>query len=229
MNHQDWITAIATAIAAAVGGLAGGVLALAAAASTNKQAQALARQDREAQAELATAQRQAALEAAADERELNRREQRDAIARNAAVRLLGRIGELDRVLPMINRYRPGTPSAVAASPTDEQRLRTLDGVDAFRGGLRTDLLLINDADVVERYRELARLVHELQSDLAAQGLLNRAVADVSNYVKYVLITLQRFIGGQSLPIAAEPPILRRNTADGSTWTPQEIPEDWDRV
>lgn len=228
MNHQDWITAIATAIAAAVGGLAGGVLALVAAALTNKQAQALARQDREAQTELAVAQSQAALEAAAGERELNRREQRDAIARNAAVGLLGRIGELDRVLLLVNSYRSGMRPSVGSS-SDERRLMTLDGVDSFKSGLRTDLLLIDDADVVGRYRELARLVHELQSDLGDQVVVNRAVVDVSNYMKYVLITLQRYIGGQSLPAATDPPPLRRELAGGSTWAPQEIPEDWDRV
>jgi hypothetical protein len=61
------------------------------------------------------------------------------------------------------------------------------------------------------------------------GAVHRALVDVTNYMKYVIITLQRFIDAQELPAEAEPPVLIRNMADGSTWTPQEIPDDWDRI
>lgn len=243
MTHQDWITAIATAIAAAVGGLAGGVLALVGAWLTNRTTAELAKREREDQHKEAEEQRRAALEAAARERELDRSEQRQAIARNAAVGLLGRIGDLDRVLPMVHEHRPGVdveqvaPRVVAFSTPDErQRLAlaiqtTRDGVDSLRRGLRTELLLIHDAEVVTRYRDLARLVSDFQVGAGIGGavLLNRAYVDVSNYMKYVLITLQAFIDGVALPETTAPPILQRNHNDGSTWMPQVIPEDWDRI
>ncbi|MBY8879746.1 hypothetical protein [Actinacidiphila acidipaludis] len=225
MTHQDWITAIATAIAAAVGGLAGGWLALIAAKQTNQEAKALAQQDREAQAELAAAQQRAALAAAADERELNRREQRDSIARNAAVELLGRIGAVDRVLPnlqLLKRPRPG-------GSEDERRIASREALEWLKGGQREELLLVNNPVVVSRYRHLARLASELTMDLGSEIVVNRAIQDVSNYVKYVLITLQAFVDGDELPEETAPPILRRNENDGSTWMPSLIPEDWDRI
>jgi hypothetical protein len=173
MTHQDWITAIATAIAAAVGGLAGGWLALIAADRTNTEARALAQQDRDAQAQLSREQQNAALKAAADERDRIRREQREAIARSAAVGLLDRIGDLDEVLAMVNFYRGGARPPFGRVGTDEDRQRTHDGVDSFRRGLRTELLLVTDAEVVRRVRTLARLVSELQSDLGEKVVVNR--------------------------------------------------------
>lgn len=226
MTHQDWITAIATAIAAFVGGVGGSVLVLLAARWTNAAVKAVADADRKAQSELVSLQHEAAVEASARERELDRQEQRDGIARNAAVGLLDRIGDLNRVLPHLHlHHRPGFGGDHAAK-TEAAR----EGRASLQRGLRTDLLLVNDADVVERYRQLATLASDLaEARFDDEIVLNRARQDVENYMKYVLITLQRFVNGEALPSATAPPILRRNPKDGSNWTPQEIPPDWDRV
>ncbi|WP_370083484.1 hypothetical protein [Streptacidiphilus sp. MAP12-16] len=253
MTHTDWINAVVTFVAALAGGIGGSFIVWWTARSANANAREIAaedqrvhavsldkqlqeqskqaRADRRAQALLAADERANRLVQAGRERELDREEQRDAIARRAAADLLGRIGDLDSVLSELPALRAGSTFEGSLNYTSSVAAQVVRGPFlSFKRGLRTELLLINNPELVSRYRTLARLADELAtSDLGNDIVTNRAIVDVTNYCKFVLISLRQFIDGEELVGQTAAPVLRRNLNDGANWQPIEIPTDWDQI
>ncbi|WP_432248550.1 hypothetical protein ACRAR1_13510 [Streptomyces sanyensis] len=207
------IYALVTAIAAGVGALVGGGLTL----KTQKE---LAEQDRKAQAAFA-----------AEQRELDRLEQRVGFSRNAAVDLLERVTELWAVVPRLSMLQArGSMAEETVTPLGARRQRVREALDTYRHGMRTALLRVSDEELASRYRTLASLASELASSIEPDSVtMNRAVGDVENYTKFVLISLHRYIDGKSLPQHADPPYLERVTGDASNWHPNDLPEEWDQI
>lgn len=192
----------------------------------------LAAASKATQTELAQAERAAQAAFSVEQRSLDKAEQRFAIARNAAVGLLGRLGDLDAVIPYLPSLRKGSLATgetvnVIASRAEFARQSS----NAFRGALRTDLLLITDAEVVARYRALANLSYELANSPSLGLALadGRAIGDVQNYAKYVVYSLNQFIDDKPLLDHAAPPILLRDLKDGGSWLPDTVPVDWDKI
>ena len=253
MTHTDWINAAVTFVAALAGGIGGSFIVWWTARSANANAREIAAEDqrvraasldrqlmeqrkqaakdRLAQANLAVEERLERMAQAGRERNLDWEEQRDAIARRAAADLLARIGDLDSVLTNLPALRAGSTSEGSHNYTSAVAAQVVRGPFlSFKRGLRTELLLINDPEIVSRYRTLARLAEELAtSDLGNDIVTNRAIVDVTNYSKYVLISLRQFIDGEELVDQTTAPILRRNLNDGANWYPLNIPTDWDQI
>ncbi|MFM9539864.1 hypothetical protein [Streptomyces turgidiscabies] len=220
-----WSTVLGSGAAAGVGAWMGAVLTL-------KRQERIAEVDRGHQTELAAQEREAQAAFAAEERRLNQQEQRQGIARDAAVDLLGHLEALWRVIPLLHVLRSHVPGR-DVTELSRRNEAVRETFDSFRSGQRISATLLTDQDLIKRYGEMATLAYDLAFGAVGtdgdSALHNRAVGDVENYGKFLLISLRAFINGEPLPQYSEPPVLIRNEADGTNWVPTHLPADWDRI
>lgn len=106
----------------------------------------------------------------------------------------------------------------------------LRAVEALRHGAYTDARLIGDKPLADRYRTFLKLVltvtHGELDDLMErnQGWKDRTTGDLRNYGKFVMISLQRFIDGETLPQPGQSdpfPLLTRNVNGNEQWEPSD--------
>lgn len=101
-------------------------------------------------------------------------------------------------------------------------MRCSHGIDPAR--MHTDLLLIRDAEVQDRYRTLVQLVYDVGWRGAGRGNRERQIHDVRHYLRYVQASLEATADGAPLPAAAAPPVLERS--DTGAWFPPALPPHW---
>lgn len=211
---ETLVYALVTAIAAGVGAWVGGGLTL----KTQKK---LAEEDRQAQTTFA-----------ADQRVLDRQEQRAGISRNAAADLLETVATLWRAVPDLSMLREeGSLAHQTATPLGIRREKVREVLDSYRHDMRTTLLVLADDELAGRCRALGVLASELAYGGIEpnSAIMNRALGDIENYSKFVSISLSQLLEGKSLPQHTDPPNLRRPMGDGEAWQPTVLPDKWDQI
>ncbi|MFF4547258.1 hypothetical protein ACFY1J_24030 [Streptomyces sp. NPDC001406] len=213
LSADSLATLLATGIAAGVGTWGGAVVTL-------KRQSKIAEEDRKVQQRFA-----------AEQRDLDQREQRAAIARNAAAELLEPVAALRMVVPQLPMLREaGSLGEQTATPMGKRRAVVREVLDDYKRAMWTSLMRLGDQELAGRYRALGTLA----SDLAYGGIetdspmMNRAFGDIENYIKYLLISLAYFMDDKPLPDHVPAPYLKRT--DGANWCPPgPLPDDWDQV
>jgi hypothetical protein len=213
LSTQNLTTLLATGIAAGVGTWGGAVVTL------RKQSK-IAKDDRDAQAEFA-----------AQQRVLDQDEQRAVAARNAAADLLEPVAALRKVVPYLPALGDrGSMAEQQVTPMGARRAAAREALDLHKHGMWTALLRVDDEELARRYRALGTVVSDLAyGDIEPDSpMMNRAQLDVENYIKYVLISLKRFMDGEPLPERTTAPYLKR--ADGAAWHPEGLlPDEWEQI
>ncbi|MFF7169697.1 hypothetical protein [Streptomyces pseudovenezuelae] len=213
VSADSLATLLATAVAAGVGTWGGAVVTL-------RRQSKIAMDDRAAQAAFAT-----------EQRALDRREQRAAVARNAASDLLEHVAALRKVVPQLQMLRePGSLGEQTQTLMGARRAVVREVLDDYKRGMWTSLMRLGDQELAGRYRALGTLASDLAyGDIETNSpMMNRAVGDVENYIKYVLISLAYFMDDKPLPDHVAPPYLKRT--DGANWCPPgPLPDAWDQV
>jgi hypothetical protein len=240
MTHEEWITALVTAVAALAGGIGGSLIILLTTKWANRSANEIAQEDRANQARLATAEseersrlalegrqaqaklaaeeRIAQAEFAAQQRELDAQQQRD---------LQGKAGAAE-LLPLITDLRDHVPGLLVAQGTIQRSDSALKARDAFRRGVATTVPLLTNHTLMERCRTLQRLIEQVQSrGQWPEGKEDRVRAEVQRYATYVLHSLIRFMHDRPLPDDAPPPHLNRNPNDGHVWSPDVYSQEYE--
>ncbi len=90
--------------------------------------------------------------------------------------------------------------------------------------MNTDLLMITDPVVRDRYRALVELVYDTGYRGAGQGHRERQIRDARNYLRHVQHTLESVIDGAPLPRHAAPP--RPDRPGDEAWLPPDPPPHW---
>ncbi|MGW2266010.1 hypothetical protein [Streptomyces koyangensis] len=196
---------IAQTASALVGTVAGGAIALYVARWQTLRTAAI-------QAETTTAQENAAVRLA---HSLRVRERETAAARALLERLEGLL-----------RWLPALPDLTADRPpsSEEARAHCSAAMQSLRSGMSTDLLMIADPRVRDRYRALVQLIYDIGRRGVGQGHRERQIRDARNYLRHVQHTLESVIDGAPLPRHAAPP--RPDRPGDEAWLPPDLPPHW---
>jgi hypothetical protein len=90
--------------------------------------------------------------------------------------------------------------------------------------MHTDLFLIHDRQLRERYRTSVRLAYDAGWRGIGRDNRDRQIPDVRNYMRYLQFSLETTVDGTPLPAHVPPPHLDR---DGSgAWLPPVLPWHW---
>ncbi|MEU5357379.1 hypothetical protein ACFY9R_20885 [Streptomyces albidoflavus] len=124
------------------------------------------------------------------------------------------------------RWLPALPDLTADRPpsSEEARAHRSAAMQSLRGGMSTDLLMITDPVVRDRYRALVELVYDTGYRGAGQGHRERQIRDARNYLRHVQHTLESVIDGVPLPRHAAPP--RPDRPGDEAWLPPDLPPHW---
>ncbi|MFE3082430.1 hypothetical protein ACFXGM_02955 [Streptomyces albidoflavus] len=155
---------------------------------------------------------------------------------NAAVQLAHSLGVHEREttaarallerLEGLLRWLPALPDLTADRPSssEEARAHCSAAMQNLRGGMSTDLLMITDPVVRDRYRALVELVYDTGYRGAGQGHREGQIRDARNYLRHVQHTLEPVIDGAPLPRHAAPP--RPDRPGDEAWLPPDLPPHW---
>ncbi|MFI2672883.1 hypothetical protein ACH5AU_25590 [Streptomyces albidoflavus] len=116
-----------------------------------------------------------------------------------------------------------TASALAVL-SEHARSNCSKTMQSVRSGMNTDLLMISDPLVRERYRTLVALLYDIGWRGAGQAHRERQIRDARHYLRHVQHTLESIIDGAPLPRHAAPP--RPGRPGGEAWLPPELPPHW---
>lgn len=165
-----------------------------------------------AQTELAVSQQTAAERLARRERERER-------AADSARLLLERLADLYDWLPSL-------PDVARDQPvlSSHARQQCAAAMESIRRGMRTDLLLIGDAEIRDRYRTLVKLAYDVGWRGIGRNNRERQIRDVRHYLRYVQASLEAIADGTPPPVTAAPPSLDRS--DTEAWLPPALPPHW---
>ncbi|WP_327705114.1 hypothetical protein OG530_28925 [Streptomyces decoyicus] len=83
--------------------------------------------------------------------------------------------------------------------------------------MHTDLFLISDMDVRDRYRTLVKLAYDARSRGIGREHRERQIRDVGNYMRYVQFSLEAVVDGASRPDHVPAPVLERGGSEA--WLP----------
>lgn len=201
----DWTDLISQALSALLGTVVGGTITvLVARWQTTKTISA--------QTQLAAEQHAASVQLAQVEREREN-------SAGAAKQLLERLADLYAWMPSLPDVALETPRL-----SEHARARCAEAMESVRRGMFTELFSITDAEMRERYRVLVRLVYDAGWRGAGGQHPERVIRDVSNYLRYVQISLGFVIDGEPLPVHEEPPALDRDSPD--VWLPSSSSAIW---
>ncbi|UKL06856.1 hypothetical protein [Streptomyces sp. NBU3104] len=196
---------LAQTASALVGTVAGGAIALYVARwQTLRTA--------EIQARTTTAQENAAVQLA---HSLRVHERETTAARALLERLEG-----------LYQWSPSLPDVAEDHPvlSEHARDNCSKAMQSVRSGMNTDLLMITDPVVRDRYRALVELVYDTGYRGAGQGHRERQIRDARNYLRHVQHTLESVIDGAPLPRHAAPP--RPDRPGDEAWLPPDLPPHW---
>ncbi|UNR57996.1 hypothetical protein IPZ55_16260 [Streptomyces sp. A10(2020)] len=196
---------LAQTASALVGTVAGGAIALYVARwQTLRTA--------EIQARTTTAQENAAVQLA---HSLRVHERETTAARALLERLEG-----------LYQWLPSLPDVAEDHPvlSEHARDNCSKAMQSVRSGMSTDLLMITDPVVRDRYRALVELVYDTGYRGAGQGHRERQIRDARNYLRHVQHTLEAVIDGAPLPRHAAPP--RPDRPGDEAWLPPDLPPHW---
>ncbi|MCR0988285.1 MULTISPECIES: hypothetical protein [Streptomyces] len=196
---------LAQTASALVGTVAGGAIALYVARWQTLRTAAI-------QAETTTTQENAAVRLAPS---LRVRERETA----AAGALLERLEGLLRWLPALPDLTADRPAS-----SEEARAHCSAAMQSLRGGMSTDLLMIADPLVRDRYRALVQLVYDIGRRGAGRAHRERQIRDARHYLRHVQHTLESVIDGAPLPRHAAPP--RPDRPGDEAWLPPDLPPHW---
>ncbi len=90
--------------------------------------------------------------------------------------------------------------------------------------MHTDLLMIGDAEIRDRYRTLVKLAYDAGWRGIGRNNRERQIRDVRSYLRYVQASLEAVADGAPTPAPVDPPRLDRSGAD--TWRPPVLPGHW---
>jgi hypothetical protein len=164
------------------------------------------------QGELAASQQAAAASLARSERERER-------SAEAARQLLERMADLYDWLPALPNLEIDQ-----AAVSHNARQQCVSAMKSVRRGMHTDLCLIDDLQVRDRYRTLVRLAYDVGRRGIGRGHRERQIRDVGNYLRYVQFSLEALIDGATPPAHVAAPALDRG--DSEPWIPPELPWHW---
>ncbi|MFI1430408.1 hypothetical protein [Streptomyces lydicus] len=164
------------------------------------------------QGQLAAAQQVAAASLARSERERER-------SAEAARQLLERLADLYDWLPSL-------PDVGTSRPTLSQHARQqcASAMQSIRRGMQTDLYLIGDMQVRDRYRTLVKLTYDVGWRGVGREHRDRQIRDVRHYMRYVQFSLEAVIDGVSPPDHVAAPTLERGESE--PWLPPALPWYW---
>jgi hypothetical protein len=97
-------------------------------------------------------------------------------------------------------------------------------MESVRRGMHTDLFLIPDRQLRERYRTLVRLAYDVGWRGIGRDNRDRQIRDVQNYMRSVQFSLEATVDGTPLPAQLPPPHLDR--VESEAWLPPELPWHW---
>ncbi|MEU6108654.1 hypothetical protein ABZ853_09680 [Streptomyces albidoflavus] len=196
---------LAQTASALVGTVAGGAIALYVARWQTLRTAAI-------QTETTTAQENAAVRLA---HSLRVRERETAASRALLERLEG-----------LYQWLPSLPDVSEDHPilSEHARSSCSKAMQSVRGGMSTDLLMISDPLVRDRYRTLVGLLYDIGWRGAGQGHRERQIRDARHYLRHVQHTLESVIDGAPLPRHAAPP--RPDRPGDEAWLPPELPPHW---
>ncbi|WP_440571850.1 hypothetical protein [Streptomyces sp. KR2] len=105
------------------------------------------------------------------------------------------------------QWLPSLPDVAEDHPvlSEHARDNCSKAMQSVRSGMNTDLLMITDPVVRDRYRALVELVYDTGYRGAGQGHRERQIRDARNYLRHVQHTLESVIDGAPLPRHAAPP------------------------
>ncbi|MFC9236142.1 hypothetical protein ACFTZK_06710 [Streptomyces decoyicus] len=164
------------------------------------------------QGELAASQQAAAASLARSERERER-------SAEAARQLLERLADLYDWLPSLPDVGTDRPTL-----SHHARRQCASAMESIRRGMHTDLYLISDMPVRNRYRTLVKLAYDVGWRGVGREHRDRQIRDVRNYMRYVQFSLEAVIDGASLPDDVAAPVLERGGSEA--WLPPELPWHW---
>nr|WSZ95807.1 hypothetical protein OH820_09210 [Streptomyces sp. NBC_00857] len=164
------------------------------------------------QGQLAASQQAAAARLAHSERERER-------SAEAARQLLERLADLYDWLPSLPDVGTDRPTL-----SHHAREQCASAMESIRRGMHTDLFLIGDMQLRDRYRTLVKLAYDVGWRGVGSGHRERQIRDIRNYTRYVQFSLEAIVDGRSLPQHAAPPALERDGAEA--WLPPDLPWYW---
>jgi len=161
-----------------------------------------------AEAQLASSQRLADAQSAAQERE------------GAAARLLlERLADLYAWLPSLPDVGLDRPSL-----SSHARDQCASAMESLKRGTFTELLVIQDGEVRRRYRHLVKLAYDVGWRGIGRPHRERQIRDVRDYLRYVQATLSAVIDAAPIPAESGVPALDR--AETALWVPPDLGPDW---
>ncbi|MEW1896378.1 hypothetical protein [Streptomyces albidoflavus] len=124
------------------------------------------------------------------------------------------------------QWLPSLPDVAEDHPvlSEHARDNCSKAMQSVRSGMNTDLLMITDPVVRDRYRALVELVYDTGYRGAGQGHRERQIRDARNYLRHVQHTLESAIDGAPLPRHAAPP--RPDRPGDEAWLPPDLPPHW---
>ncbi|MFD7648768.1 hypothetical protein ACFV5M_14090 [Streptomyces albidoflavus] len=124
------------------------------------------------------------------------------------------------------QWLPSLPDVAEDHPvlSEHARDNCSKAMQSVRSGMNTDLLMITDPVVRDRYRALVELVYDTGYRGAGQGHRERQIRDARNYLRHVQHTLESVIDGVPLPRHAAPP--RPDRPGDEAWLPPDLPPHW---
>ncbi|MBL0803101.1 hypothetical protein M2168_003010 [Streptomyces sp. CZ24] len=196
---------LAQTASALVGTVAGGAIALYVARWQTLRTAAI-------QAETTTTQENAAVRLA---HSLRVRERETAASRALLDRLDG-----------LYQWLPSLPDVAEEHPTLSEHARSncSKAMQSVRSGMNTDLLMISDPLVRDRYRTLVALLYDIGWRGAGRAHRERQIRDARHYLRHVQHTLESVIDGAPLPRHAAPP--RPDRPGDEAWLPPDLPPHW---
>lgn len=124
------------------------------------------------------------------------------------------------------QWLPSLPDVAEDHPvlSEHARKACSKTMQSVRSGMSTDLLMISDPLVRDRYRTLVGLLYDIGWRGAGQGHRERQIHDARTYLRYVQHTLESVIDGTPLPRHAAPP--RPDRPRNEAWLPPDLPPHW---
>ncbi|MFJ4941273.1 hypothetical protein DI273_16755 [Streptomyces violascens] len=196
---------LAQTASALVGTVAGGAIALYVARWQTLRTAAI-------QARTTTAQENAAVRLA---HSLRVHERETAAARALLERLEG-----------LYQWLPSLPDVAEEHPalSEHAQDNCSKAMQSVRSGMNTDLLMITNPLVRDRYRTLVGLLYDIGWRGAGQGQRERQIRNARDYLRHVQHTLESVVDGAPLPRHAAPP--RPDRPGDEAWLPPDLPPHW---
>ncbi|WP_297546453.1 hypothetical protein [Amycolatopsis sp.] len=221
MDGASWAAWAAAAVASGAA-----VVAVIHARSSARQATAAEQQVSIMRSQYATERRDRAEDLRRTEESLavERKERRAEDSRNAATMLMEPVARLDEIVKWLPRYGGGTFVDASGNVSEVGKARVRECQEALsfaHRSMNTTLLGVKDRELTSRYRKLVLLADQALNAPLEPAASSRATTDVTNYLRYVRLSLRRFIDGEPLPPEEKPPQLTRKGR--SAWSPTHTP------